>query len=279
MVRVSAVHSGGFPMAHDGEKSKSLPVVLLAGGMGTRLREETEFRPKPMVEIGGRPILWHIMKNFSRHGFNDFIICLGYKGDSIRDYFLNYHTRNISLSLNLGANPSTNFLDSHGEENWKVTLVDTGVNSLTGERLRRVKEYVGERTFLCTYGDGLANVDLDALVEFHRSHSGIATLTAVHPTSRFGVVKMESDGQINEFLEKPVVDDWINGGFFVLEPEVFDYLNADEPFEETPLRQLASDQNLFAYKHSGYWQPMDTYREYVELNKMWDDGSAPWRTW
>lgn len=266
-------------MAQDGEKSKSLPVVLLAGGMGTRLREETEFRPKPMVEIGGRPILWHIMKNFSRHGFNDFIICLGYKGDSIRDYFLNYHTRNISLSLNLGASPSTNFLDSHGEENWKVTLVDTGVNSLTGERLRRVKEYVGERTFLCTYGDGLANVDLDALVEFHRSHSGIATLTAVHPTSRFGVVKMESDGQINEFLEKPVVDDWINGGFFVLEPEVFDYLNADEPFEETPLRQLASDQNLFAYKHSGYWQPMDTYREYLELNKMWDDGSAPWRTW
>lgn len=261
------------------EKPGSMPVVLLAGGMGTRLREETEFRPKPMVEIGGRPILWHIMKYFSSFGFNDFIICLGYKGDSIRDYFLNYHTRNITLSLNLGSHSPTNFLDTHNEDSWQVTLVDTGKDAPTGERLMKVRDYVGERTFLCTYGDGLANIDLNALVSFHRAHSGIATLSAVHPTSRFGVVDILGDGQIQEFHEKPIVDDWINGGYFVLEPSVFDYLSIGEPLEEKPLRSLASSGNLFAHRHEGFWQPMDTYREYLELNAIWDSNEAPWKIW
>ena len=260
-------------------RQNSMPVVILAGGMGTRLREETEFRPKPMVEIGGRPILWHIMKYFSCFGFTDFIICLGYKGDSIRDYFLNYHTRNITLSLNLGSNSQTNFLNSHNEDSWQVTLVDTGKDAPTGERLLQVREFVGERTFLCTYGDGLSNIDLENLVSFHRSHSGLATLSAVHPTSRFGVVDINDNGQINEFHEKPIVDDWINGGFFVLEPGIFDHLHKEEPFEEGPLRTLASSGNLYAHRHEGFWQPMDTYREYLDLNSIWDKGKAPWKIW
>ncbi|CAN2169989.1 GCD1 Nucleoside-diphosphate-sugar pyrophosphorylase involved in lipopolysaccharide biosynthesis/translation initiation factor 2B, gamma/epsilon subunits (eIF-2Bgamma/eIF-2Bepsilon) [Candidatus Nanopelagicaceae bacterium] len=256
-----------------------MPVVLLAGGMGTRLREETEFRPKPMVEIGGRPILWHIMKYFSEFGFNNFIICLGYKGDSIRDYFLNYHTRNISIALNLGADSEPDFLDSHGEEDWKVTLVDTGRDSLTGERLKKVQKYIGDRTFICTYGDGLANIDLDALLEFHRSNNGIATLSAVHPTSRFGVVDINAEGLISDFHEKPVVDDWINGGYFVLEPKIFDFINGNVAFEDAPLKKLADSGNLYAYKHAGFWQPMDTYREYLDLNAVWDSGAAEWKIW
>lgn len=258
---------------------QSMPVVILAGGMGTRLREETEFRPKPMVEIGDRPILWHIMKYFSSFGFTDFIICLGYKGDSIRDYFLNYHTRNITLSLNLGSHTPATFMDTHSEDSWQVTLVDTGKESLTGERLQRVREFIGDRTFMCTYGDGLANIDLNQLVAFHRSHSGIATLTAVHPTSRFGVVDIAEDGQIEEFHEKPIVDDWINGGYFVLEPSIFDYVVDGGAFEEKPLRDLAASQNLFAYRHERFWQTMDTYREYLQLNEIWSGGQAPWKVW
>lgn len=256
-----------------------MPVVILAGGMGTRLREETEFRPKPMVEIGDRPILWHIMKYFSCFGFNDFIICLGYKGDSIRDYFLNYHTRNITLSLNLGSHSPTSYLDTHLEDSWQVTLVDTGKESATGERLQRVREFVGDRTFLCTYGDGLADIDINQLVAFHRAHTGIATLSAVHPTSRFGVVDINDNGQIQEFHEKPIIDDWINGGYFVLEPSVFDFLDDGGPFEEKPLRNLASTKNLFAFRHEKFWQPMDTYREYLELNALWESGKAPWKIW
>jgi glucose-1-phosphate cytidylyltransferase len=263
----------------EGQIINSMPVVILAGGLGTRLREETEFRPKPMVEIGDRPILWHIMKYFSTFGFNDFIICLGYKGDLIRDYFLNYHTRNISLSLNLGSNSETSFLDKHDEESWKITLVDTGKESSTGERLKRVQDFVGDRTFLCTYGDGLANIDLEKLVNFHRSHNGIATLSAVHPTSRFGVVDLDSNSMVQQFMEKPVVDDWINGGYFVLEPKVFEFISDLGPFEETPLRNLANTNNLYAFKHEGFWQPMDTYREHLELNKIWADGGAPWKSW
>lgn len=256
-----------------------IPVVILAGGLGTRLREETEFRPKPMVEIGDRPIIWHIMKNFSSFGIRNFIVCLGYKGETIREYFLNYQTRNINLSLNLGSQTKVDFLEKHDENDWKVTLVDTGKLSSTGQRLKKIKEFIGDRTFIATYGDGLANVPIDLLVNFHRSHSGIATLTAVHPTSRFGVVDISDSGMIKEFHEKPIVDDWINGGFFVLEPTVFDFMTDDGPFEETPLKNLVSDGNLYAYKHSGYWQPMDTYREYLELNKLWDSSNAPWKTW
>jgi glucose-1-phosphate cytidylyltransferase len=256
-----------------------IPVVILAGGLGTRLREETEFRPKPMVEIGDRPIIWHIMKNFSSFGIRKFIVCLGYKGEIIREYFLNYQTRNINLSLNLGSQTKVDFLEKHDENDWQVTLVDTGKLSSTGQRLKKIKEFIGDRTFIATYGDGLANVPIDLLVTYHRSHSGIATLTAVHPTSRFGVVDISDSGMIKEFHEKPIVDDWINGGFFVLEPTIFDFMTDDGPFEETPLKNLVSDGNLYAFKHSGYWQPMDTYREYLGLNKLWDSSIAPWKTW
>ena len=257
----------------------NIPVVILAGGMGTRLREETEFRPKPMVEIGGRPILWHIMKYFSSYGARNFIICLGYRGDVIRDYFLSYQTRNINLSLSLGKDPKTKFLDKHPEDDWQVTLIETGKTSSTGSRLMQVKDIIGDRTFMCTYGDGLANVDLEKLMKFHRSHAGVATLSAVHPTSRFGVVDIDDNGKIDTFHEKPVVDDWINGGYFVLEPDVFNYFADDGPFEETPLRNLSSTGNLFAFKHDGFWQPMDTYREYLELNQRWDNNDIPWKRW
>ncbi len=257
----------------------SMPIVILAGGMGTRLREETEYKPKPMVEIGERPVLWHIMKYFSAYGFNDFIICLGYKGDLIRDYFLNYHTRNTNLSLNLGSPEPATFMDAHSEDEWKVTLVDTGKESPTGERLQKVREFIGERTFFYTYGDGLADVDLTQLVAFHEAHDGIGTLSAVHPTSRFGVVDIEQDGRIAEFHEKPIVDDWINGGFMILEPSVFEYMGDGGPFEEKPLRALASSKNLFAFKHEKFWQPMDTYREFLLLNALWSEGKAPWKIW
>ena len=257
----------------------NIPVVILAGGLGTRLREETEFKPKPMVEIGDRPILWHIMKYFSSYGIKDFIICLGYRGDVIRDYFLSYQTRNINLSLRLGQEPKTNFLDKHDENDWKVTLIETGKMSSTGSRLKQVQDFIGDRTFMCTYGDGLSSVNLEELVLFHRSHSGIATLSAVHPTSRFGVVDLRDDGKIQEFLEKPIVDDWVNGGYFVLEPSIFDFITDDGPFEETPLKSLAKSNNLFAYRHDGFWQPMDTYREYLELNARWTSNDAPWRRW
>ena len=185
------------------EELSNIPVVILAGGLGTRLREETEFRPKPMVEIGDRPILWHIMKYFSSYGMKDFIICLGYRGDVIRDYFLSYQTRNINMSLRLGQESKTNFLDKHDEDDWKVTLIETGKTSSTGSRLKQVQDYIGDRTFMCTYGDGLADVNLEKLVSFHRSHSGIATLSAVHPTSRFGVVDLMDDGKIQEFQFGP----------------------------------------------------------------------------
>jgi glucose-1-phosphate cytidylyltransferase len=257
----------------------SIPIVILAGGLGTRLREETEFRPKPMVEIGERPILWHIMKYYSSYGAKDFIICLGYKGEMVKDYFLNYQTRNISLTMSLGEEAKTKFLDQHDEDKWNVTLIETGKSSSTGMRLKQVQSIVENRTFMFTYGDGLADVDLKDLLTFHQKHSGIATVSAVHPTSRFGVVDILDNGRVDKFHEKPIVDDWINGGYFVLEPTVFEYITDDGPFEENPLRSLAASQNLFAFKHRGFWQPMDTYREYLELNKLWSNDSAPWKLW
>ena len=219
------------------------------------------------------------MKYFSSYGMKDFIICLGYRGDVIKDYFLSYQTRNINLSLLLGQEAKTNFLDRHDEDDWKVTLIETGKTSSTGSRLKQVQDFIGDRTFMCTYGDGLSNVNLEELVSFHRSHSGVATLSAVHPTSRFGVVDLMEDGKIQEFLDKPVVDDWINGGYFVLEPSVFDFFTDDGPFEETPLKSLAKSNNLFAYRHEGFWQPMDTYREYLEMNERWASNDTPWRRW
>lgn len=258
---------------------ENMPLVLMAGGLGTRIAVEGELRPKPMLEVGDRPILWHIMKYYSTFGVREFIICLGHKGDFIRDYFLNYHTRNVSLSLHLGKQADMLLHDQADPEDWKVTLVDSGKTSMTGERLRRVREYVGDRTFLMTYGDGLGDVNLNGLVDFHRSHSGVATLTAVHPTSRFGLVVPDSKGKVEEFSEKPVTEDWINGGFFVLEPQVFNYLSADEPFEQGPMRTLTSEGLLYAFTHAGFWKPIDTQRELLEMNEIWTSGLAPWKKW
>ena len=258
---------------------EKIPVVIFAGGLGTRIAVEGDLKPKPMLEVGERPILWHIMKYYASAGAREFIICLGHKGDYIRDYFLNYHTRNVSLSLDLGAQSGVQLHDFEGAEDWRITLVETGRTTMTGERLRRVRDFVGDRTFMLTYGDGLSDVDLDALLDFHRSHEGFVTLTAVHPTSRFGLVIPDSKGKVVDFSEKPVTEDWINGGYFVLEPQVFSYLDKDEPFEQTPMRKLTENGALFSYQHQGFWKPVDTQRELKEANDLWDSGEAPWKKW
>jgi glucose-1-phosphate cytidylyltransferase len=253
--------------------------VILAGGMGTRLREETEYRPKPMVEVGGRPILWHLMKILSQQGLNEFVVCLGYKGDQIKDYFLNYESRANDITVSLG---SQNILVQHttsNEEDWQVTLANTGQTTMTGGRIFKIQDYVKEERFLCTYGDGLANINLKSLLDFHASHGKIATVTAVRPTSRFGAIEINNENQVSRFAEKPKAEQWINGGFFIFEPQIFDYLTDDCVLEAEPLEKLAEDGQLMAYHHEGFWQPMDTFRESQELNEMWNTNSAPWRNW
>jgi len=253
--------------------------VILAGGLGTRLREETEYRPKPMVEIGGRPILWHIMKNLSHQNLNDFIICLGYKGDQIKDYFLNYSTRANDITIELGADTPIHRHGNSEEEHWRVTLANTGLNTMTGGRIFKIRDYVNGERFLCTYGDGLADVDIKGLLDFHLEHKRIATVTAVRPTSRFGSIDIDSENIVERFTEKPRAEKWVNGGFFIFEPRVFDYLDANSILEQGPLDNLASDGQLMAFQHSGFWQPMDTYRESQELNDLWFDSKAPWKNW
>ncbi len=256
-----------------------MKVVILAGGLGTRLREETEFRPKPMVEIGGRPILWHIMKIYAAHGFSDFVICLGYKGDVIRDYFLNYQNRHCDFTVTLGCG-QVEVHGSHSEDGWRVTLADTGEKTMTGGRIKRVEKYLSASTFVATYGDGVANVDLAALLAFHRSRGKLGTVTAVRPSSRYGELALE-DGRVTLFREKPQVQEgWINGGFFVFEPGVFDFISSDDdPLETVLLPRLAERGELAVYQHQGFWQCMDTYREAQQLNAMWDAGAAPWKVW
>ncbi|HOJ93652.1 MAG TPA: glucose-1-phosphate cytidylyltransferase [Fervidobacterium nodosum] len=256
-----------------------MKVVILAGGFGTRLSEETVTIPKPMVEIGGKPILWHIMKIYSAQGFNDFIICLGYKGYVIKEYFLNYfyHTSDITVDLQSGK------IDIHNSytENWKVTLVDTGLNTMTGGRIKRIKNFVGNETFMLTYGDGVSDVNLVNLLNYHKSHGKLATVTAVQPAGRFGTLTIDEQGQVSKFVEKPAGDGaWINGGFFVLEPKIFDYIEGDHTiWEREPLEKLAQEGNLVAYKHYGFWKAMDTLRDKMELEKIWQDGNAPWKIW
>lgn len=254
-------------------------VVLLAGGLGTRLREETEFRPKPMVPIGGKPMLWHIMKNFSTFGINEFIICAGYRGEVIRQYFMDFETMNSDFTVRIGSKAE---IKSHGkleETGWVVTVAETGQSTMTGGRLFKVREYVGDETFICTYGDGLADVDISKLLKFHKSHGRIATVTTVRPISRFGVLDLNSDGMVERFREKPQADGWINAGFFVFEPTIFDYLSENSILETDPLSILAEKNQLFAFKHEGFWQPMDTFRELNLLNEMWDKNVAPWKVW
>lgn len=257
-----------------------MKAVLLAGGLGTRMREETEFRPKPMVEVGGRPVLWHIMKILGQQSIDEFIVCAGYKSEMIKDFFINYRSVNQDFTVTLGDHQSVEYHDAHGEEDWRVTVSDTGAATMTGGRIKRVRKYVGDERFLATYGDGIADIDLAALVAFHESHGKIATVTAVQPLSRFGVLDLAEDGAVNQFKEKPQVEGWINIGYFIFEPGIFDYLEGDETvLEEAPLHRLAAENQIAAYPHRGFWQPMDTYREALMLNEMWDAGAAPWRTW
>lgn len=256
-----------------------LKVVILCGGLGTRLAEETQVRPKPMVEIGGRPILWHIMKIYERHQLSNFVLALGYKGEVIKEYFLNYHARQSDLTVHLktGNLEYTN----RSSEDWHLSLVDTGAASMTGGRLLRLKPYLKSGgTFLLTYGDGVSDIDVTKLLAFHRSHGRLATVTAVRPPARFGNLQL-SDDCVMRFEEKPQAGEgWINGGFFVFEQEVFDYIDGDPTvLEKAPLERLASSGQLMAYKHTGYWQSMDTLRDKQALEELWNKGEAPWRTW
>ena len=256
-----------------------MKVVILAGGFGTRISEESVYRPKPMIEIGNMPILWHIMKTYSQYGYHDFIICAGYKQEVIKEWFADYYLHNTDITFDLKNNTMT--VHNSYTEPWKVTVVDTGLNTMTGGRVKRIHKYVGNETFMLTYGDGVSNINLDALLEFHRSHGKKATLTAVNIGPRFGVLGMGKDNCIEEFREKSRSDEnVINGGYMVLEPDVFEYIDGDSTvFEKEPLEKLAAEKQLMAYMHSGFWKCMDTQRDWVELQKMWDGGNAPWKVW
>ncbi|MET3502346.1 MULTISPECIES: glucose-1-phosphate cytidylyltransferase [Mucilaginibacter] len=256
-----------------------MKVVILAGGLGTRLSEETILKPKPMVEIGGMPILWHIMKIYSHYGFTDFVVCLGYKGYLIKEYFANYYLHKSNVTINL-ANNDVKVHDTQAEP-WNITLVDTGLETMTGGRLKRVKEYLNGEPFMLTYGDGVADIDVNELVAFHESHGKLITLTSVQPEGRFGLINFDDSQKILSFQEKPKGDGgWSNGGFFVCQPEVIDYLEDDTTiFERAPLENLAKDGQLFAYKHHGFWKPMDTVRDKAQLEEMIASGTASWIKW
>lgn len=257
-----------------------MKAVILAGGLGTRLSEETALRPKPMVEVGGYPILWHIMKTYSAHGINDFIVCCGYKGEVIKDYFANYALRHSDVTFDLGKDELQ--VHSRAAEDWRVTLVDTGAESMTGGRLRRVREHIGDETFCFTYGDGVTDADITAEIAFHKAEGLQATMMAVQPAGRFGALVLgQNETRIESFMEKPQGDGaWINAGYFVLEPSVIDYVEGDSTvWEQEPLRNLAHAGQLNAYKHSGFWQPMDTLRDRNLLETLWSEGKAPWKVW
>jgi len=257
-----------------------MKVVILAGGLGTRLSEETELKPKPMVEIGGKPIIWHIMKIYSHFGFNDFIICCGYKGYMIKEYFANYflHQADVTVDLN---NNQLEIHSSHAEP-WRITMVDTGMNTMTGGRIKRIEKYIDNESFMLTYGDGLTNLNIQNLVAFHKSNKKKATVTAVQPTGKFGMMLLDERNSVHNFQEKIRGDgSWINGGFFVLEPEIFKYINDGDStvWEKTPLETLAKENQLMAYKHEGFWRPMDTLRDKVELESFWNSNKCEWKLW
>lgn len=260
---------------------KNEQVVILCGGEGTRLREETEFRPKALVEIGGRPIIWHLMRIYYRFGYRRFVLCLGYKGEMIKDYFLDYRWRDFDFRLDLESG-KRELLSGFGQvENWEITFVETGPHSQTGARLSRARRYIDGDWFLCNYSDGLSDLDVDALVDFHRARGKIATLTGFHPRSRFGVVRASEEGIVEYFQEKPIMAEQTSGGFFVMQKGIFDYLSDDEDcvLETTPLERLAAERQLALYPHDGFWFSMDTYKEALALNRMWNEGKAPWKTW
>lgn len=256
-----------------------MEVVILCGGRGTRMEHETEFRPKPMVPIGGKPILWHIMKIYAAYGHKDFILCLGYKGEVIKRYFLDYEAMNRDFTVTLGARHRIEFHDGHDEEDFRVTLADTGLETPTGGRIKRVERYVHGETFFVTYGDGVADIDLDVLLRYHREKGRIATVTGVRPFSRFGVVEIGEDGLVRSFREKPQVDGLVSGGFFVFERAVFEYLDEQSVLEREPLERLAADGQLAIYPHPGFWHCMDTRTDRQRLEELWARGEAPWKVW
>jgi glucose-1-phosphate cytidylyltransferase len=257
-----------------------MKVLLLAGGFGTRLSEETDIRPKPMVEIGGKPILWHIMKIYSKYGFNEFVVLLGYKGYYIKEYFANYFRHQSDMTIDLASNSVEYF--NNKSEPWKITLIDTGLDSMTGGRIKRAQEVVGNEPFMLTYGDGVSDINIEELVKFHKSHGKAMTMTSAQPDGRFGALNVSSDNQVLEFKEKPKGDgSWINAGFFVCEPKVFDYITGGNStvFEQEPLQKLARDGEIFTYNHNDFWMPMDTLRDKMKLNDMWEKDQAPWKVW
>ncbi len=256
-----------------------MKVVILAGGLGTRLSEETTVRPKPMVEIGGKPILWHIMKIYSHFGFNEFVVCLGYKGYVIKEFFANYFLHQSDVTIDLQSNQVQ--IHNNSSEPWKITMIDTGDATMTGGRLLRVKEYLEGGTFMMTYGDGVANIDIEKLLETHRTTKKTATLTSAQPSGRFGALKIEPDNSITSFQEKPKGDgSWVNAGFFVLEHEIFNYIKDDTTiFEREPLQNLAHEKKLKAFRHDGFWMPMDKLSDKIDLENLWSSGKAPWKVW
>jgi glucose-1-phosphate cytidylyltransferase len=256
-----------------------MKVVILAGGLGTRLSEETVLKPKPMVEIGGMPILWHIMKTYSKYGFNDFVICLGYKGFVVKEYFANYFLHKSDVTINLKTN-SVEVHDTQAEP-WKITLVDTGDNSMTGGRIKRIQKHIGNETFMLTYGDGVADININTLVDFHKKNNKYCTVTAVQPSGRFGLLNINEENQVNSFFEKPKGDgSWINGGYFVCEPQIFDFIDGDDTiWEKKPMEKIATEGQMCAFKHQGFWRPMDTLKDKMDLNEMWNENKAPWKLW
>jgi len=257
-----------------------MKTVILCGGKGTRMREETEYRPKPMVEIGGKPVLWHIMKRYAHFGHSDYVLCLGYRGNYIKDYFLNYEAMNNDCTISLGNKHEIKFHEAHHESDFRVTLSDTGQETMTGGRIKRIGKYIDDDTFLLTYGDGLCDVDISKLIAFHKAHGKLMTVTSVRPASRFGILEIRDNNQVESFFEKPQLDGWISAGYFVVNRKVFDYIEGDETtFELGPMERLAHEGQLVAYKHDGFFFAMDTYREYQLLNELWDSGKAPWKIW
>jgi glucose-1-phosphate cytidylyltransferase len=256
-----------------------MKVVILCGGQGTRLREETEFRPKPLILIGQRPILWHIMKLYAHHGVTEFVLCLGYRGHMIKEYFLNYEAMNNDFTIGLGRKNRIDYHDAHAEQDFLVTLAETGPDSMTGGRIRRVRRYLDDDTFMVTYGDGVSDVDIRRLMRFHEEHGKLATVTAVQPSSRFGILDLDGE-RVKSFSEKPKLEGWSSAGFFVFNRRVFDYLGGDDCIlEREPLERLAREGQLMVYRHGGFFYAMDTYREFEVLNAMWAGGKAPWKVW
>lgn len=256
-----------------------MKVLLLAGGFGTRLSEETDIRPKPMAEIGGKPILWHIMKIYSQFGFNEFVVLLGYKGYYIKEYFANYFLHQSDVTIDLSNNEMK--VHNNTSEPWTVTLLETGLHTMTGGRIKRAKEFIGDSPFMLTYGDGVADINIEALLKFHKAHGKAITMTAVQPEARFGALKTDDQNRVQSFTEKPKGDGaWINGGFFVCEPAVLDYIDNDQTvFEQYPLEKLAAAGELYTYHHHGFWKCMDTLRDKIKLNELWDANEAAWKTW